>query len=81
MHPYSGYHDCPCPDCFEVAIGGALNAAGEETDLPALCNLCEGAGCTGQGPCQREGCPGCGDTDCGGECPDPDPGMRWDPGN
>ena len=22
----SGYHDCPCRDCFEIAIGGALDS-------------------------------------------------------
>ncbi len=39
----SGYHDCPCRDCFEVAIGT------EDDGSPSLCNSCEGAGCDASG--------------------------------
>lgn len=42
----SGYHDCPCPDCFEIAIG--CDGEGE----PSLCHACEAAGCDGEGDCQ-----------------------------
>lgn len=46
----SGYHDCPCRDCFEIAIGGALDSNGEESeDEPALCHACEDAGCDSSG--------------------------------
>lgn len=38
----SGYHDCPCRDCFEIAIGGSCRA-------PSLCNDCEEAGCDASG--------------------------------
>src|SRR5687767_439336 len=42
----SGYVDCGCRDCFEVAIG----------EPGALCWACEEAGCEcGNGECQREG--------------------------
>ena len=33
----SGYCDCGCRDCFEIAIG--------ESGVPTLCLECEGAGC------------------------------------
>lgn len=41
----SGYTDCACRDCFEIAISS--------TDEPELCNLCEDAGCDadGEGEC------------------------------
>lgn len=38
----SGYHDCPCRDCFEIAIGC-------DDDKPDLCNACEDAGCDPDG--------------------------------
>lgn len=49
----SGYTDCACRDCFDVAIG----VRGEE-----LCSACEDAGCFAEGAmdglqgreCQRE---------------------------
>lgn len=44
----SGYHDCPCRDCFEIAIG-------EDKDgSDSLCSDCEEAGCdaSGQGECE-----------------------------
>ena len=36
---YSGYHDCPCRDCFEIAIGGRIRSHAERlaianTDRP-----------------------------------------------
>lgn len=47
MHPcnerpmrQSGYTDCDCPVCCEVAIGS-------EGDLVVLCSVCEEAGCDG----------------------------------
>lgn len=82
---YSGYHDCPCRDCFDVAIGGRIRTIEERNRLadqlqdpdtgrflgryataddiqmedrgaPALCILCDEAGCdhTGQSDCQRQ---------------------------
>lgn len=45
-----GYHSCPCRDCFEIAIGGALDEDGEESETePALCHACEDAGCSAEG--------------------------------
>lgn len=46
----SGYISCACRDCFEVAI-----ASNDETD-PAMCSLCEEAGCdaSGESECQGE---------------------------
>jgi len=43
----SGYTDCACRDCFDVAIDG--------DGKPALCGDCEQAGCSieGDGECQR----------------------------
>lgn len=43
----SGYTDCACRDCFEIAI---------TSDGPALCGDCEAAGCDveGEGECQRD---------------------------
>jgi hypothetical protein len=40
----TGYTDCACRDCFDVAIG----KAGE-----AMCSECEAAGCSGDGECER----------------------------
>ena len=42
----SGYVDCACPDCFEIAIG----EHGKD-----FCHACEEAGCDGEGECQAEG--------------------------
>jgi hypothetical protein len=39
----SGYHSCPCRDCFEIAIGE--DADGD----PSLCHACEDAGCSPDG--------------------------------
>lgn len=51
-----GYHDCPCRDCFEIAIGE------DEAGNPSLCNDCQEAGCEG-GDCECQSpyaydCPG-----------------------
>jgi hypothetical protein len=43
---WNGYHDCPCRDCFEIAIG-AHQLEGSTWE-PNLCILCEEAGCTGE---------------------------------
>jgi len=46
----SGYHNCPCRDCGEVAIGADVD--GE----PSLCHDCEEAGCSpnGDDACESE---------------------------
>ena len=41
----SGYRDCSCPTCFEIAIG-------EYGDTTVFCLLCQEAGCDGGGDCQ-----------------------------
>lgn len=45
----SGYKDCACRDCFEIAIG--------DDGEPALCSECEEAGCDldGESECSCEG--------------------------
>lgn len=45
----SGYCDCACRDCFEIAIS-------DDDDGPALCLDCEEAGCdcAGESECQCE---------------------------
>lgn len=43
----SGYCDCDCATCFEIAIG-------DENESPVFCNSCEEAGCDGDGECQVE---------------------------
>lgn len=42
-----GYHDCPCRDCFEIAIGLQLDGDGIPLDPPepSLCHACASAGC------------------------------------
>lgn len=49
MSANSGYHQCPCMDCFEIAIGE------EEDGSPSLCWECQEAGCdvTGKSECER----------------------------
>ncbi len=68
MSAHSGYHDCPCRDCFEIAIGEALkdgrpilNRRGETR--PALCHSCLVAGCdhTGRSECESPSAYGCTD--------------------
>lgn len=48
----SGYTDCACRDCFEIAITG-------DDDLKPFCHECETAGCAdvhaGTGECLVEG--------------------------
>lgn len=48
---YFGYHDCPCRDCFDVAIGEMTDRPG----VPALCHACADAGCNADGTsgCER----------------------------
>lgn len=48
----SGYHDCPCRDCFEIAIG-------DDDGAPAMCHECQDAGCDGEGECCAPGAYGC----------------------
>jgi len=55
MGKFSGYHDCPCRDCFEIAIGET------EDGKPKLCHECEEAGCDAEGEseCDAPGAYGC----------------------
>ncbi len=67
----AGYHDCPCRDCFEIAIG--VNEDGTEA---ALCNECEEAGCDCDGgECQAPGAYG---ADCDPEAYLDGPGTGSD---
>lgn len=43
MQDNSGYHDCPCRDCFEIAIGC------DDDGNPDLCGDCEESGCSAEG--------------------------------
>lgn len=64
---FSGYHSCPCRDCFQIAIGGQLRRDPETDTLvedkatPALCQACEAAGCdaSGESECDAPGAYGC----------------------
>jgi hypothetical protein len=47
IYANSGYHDCPCSDCFEIAIGVYPDGT------PALCSICEGV-CNNETECQVE---------------------------
>jgi hypothetical protein len=42
----SGYVDCKCRDCFDVAIA-------DDVRKGAFCHKCQDAGCTSTGECQR----------------------------
>lgn len=42
VQPTSGYTDCACRDCMEIAISN-------DTRHPDLCNECEDAGCDATG--------------------------------
>lgn len=50
----SGYHSCPCRDCFLIAIGC------DDDNTPHLCSDCEDSGCVEdsecQNPCAYDGC-------------------------
>lgn len=61
----SGYCDCSCPTCFEIAI----RSDGDEI---TLCNLCEEAGCDGESECSvdPDDAWGHGDTCCCPPCQD-----------
>ena len=53
-----GYHDCPCRDCFDIAIGA------EKDGSPSLCRDCEDAGCSPDDvECEREDAYGMDDED------------------
>lgn len=53
----SGYCDCACRDCFEIAIR-------DEGDADAMCSECEDAGCEPHdGECCREDAYGSDDID------------------
>lgn len=55
----SGYVNCGCRDCFEIAISG------DDENEPALCNECEDAGCDCDGgECNRDDAYGGEDDDC-----------------
>lgn len=41
----SGYCDCSCRDCFEIAIA-------DDTKTGAMCHACEEAGCEPDSECQ-----------------------------
>jgi hypothetical protein len=47
-HRLSGYTDCACRDCFEVAIS-------RDARRPALCAGCNDAGCEPGGECLSPG--------------------------
>ncbi len=59
MGANSGYHDCPCRDCFEIAIGE------NEDGSASLCNECEEAGCdaSGESECDSPGAYGGDETE------------------
>jgi hypothetical protein len=44
----SGYCDCKCRDCFEIAISGADGEI-------AFCNECEESGCSEDDECLTDG--------------------------
>ena len=45
----SGYTDCACRDCFDIAVS-------DDMSKPDLCSDCEEAGCdaTGKSECERD---------------------------
>ena len=51
MAKYTGYTDCACPTCFEIAIGEAGKA---------FCNTCQEYDCDGESDCQADHCESCG---------------------
>ncbi len=57
----SGYTDCACRDCFDVAVSDDMNN-------PDLCLLCAEAGCSRDGDCdcQRDDAYGQDEADNGG---------------
>lgn len=40
----SGYTECACPDCMEIAVSNDMAH-------PDMCSDCKDAGCTGEGEC------------------------------
>ena len=57
----SGYTDCRCRDCFEIAVSN-------DTDNPDFCHECETAGCESDSECcvdRGNECEHCGDDAAG----------------
>lgn len=54
--PESGYTNCACRDCFDIAVSN-------DTDHPERCWECDESGCdeTGESECTRVDAYGCGD--------------------
>lgn len=46
MAVLSGYCDCACPECFEIAFYD------DDGGVPGLCWACEEAGCDGESSCE-----------------------------
>ena len=44
----SGYTECACRDCFEIAISS-------DVTRPEMCSDCDEAGCDGDGECDAPG--------------------------
>jgi hypothetical protein len=69
----SGYCDCACRDCFEIAIGG------DDPNDPAMCHACEEAGCELDSECCAPDAYGGDEGDDDDETPPPanegDPNM------
>ena len=55
----SGYSNCACRDCFDVAVS-------DDVIHPDLCGDCEEAGCDAEGgeECQRDDAYGCSEEAC-----------------
>ncbi len=66
LGPFSGYHDCPCRDCFEIAIGGLETLGVYDDEKPGLCNECDGCSPLGDDECSSPHAYGqpCGDLQC-----------------
>ncbi len=58
----SGYTNCACRDCFEIAIS-------DDVGSPEMCVQCEEAGCTGEGECSSPSAFGGFTCECQGERP------------
>lgn len=59
----SGYTNCRCRDCFEIAIS-------DDEAVPAFCWECEEAGCEEDSECQVDHLDEC--ADCGESTAGPD---------
>jgi hypothetical protein len=49
----SGYCDCQCRDCFDIAIADDCRSARNSDGTPAMCLECREAGCEGDAECSR----------------------------